>query len=323
MTVKRMKYMHIFALGAAYGLLMRVAFGMAPFLHVISRGVADGPMTVSFVVLVPLLIGVLTVYGAREDAPRVVFALTAPWAPLFFFVAGTAMLVIEGSICIALAFPIFMISASLGGLLGLVLVRNVKFKSSSMNALLMLPLLSGYAETHVALPQETSQSTETIHIAAKPEVVWGLINRAVDIQPAEMSGGLAYMIGVPYPIEAVTQPGAAGRVRKLRWAKDVRFDEPITAWKENRYIKWTYDFKPDSFPPGALDDHVLIGGRYFDLVDTSYRLQPEAGGTRLDIVVSYRVSTNFNWYAAWWGKVLVDDSANAILRFYKRRSEQA
>ncbi|RFP11801.1 SRPBCC family protein [Duganella sp. BJB488] len=280
-------------------------------------------MLASFVVLVPLVLGIYTVYAARDDAPGYGYAVLAPWAPMFAFVGGTALLLIEGTICIAMALPIFMISASLGGLIGLVLVRNVKFKSSSMNALLMLPLLSGYAETHIALPQQTGQSTETIHIAAKPEVVWGLINRAVDIQPTEMSGGLAYMIGVPYPIEAVTQSNDAGRVRKLRWAKDVRFDEPITAWEENRYIKWTYDFKPDSFPAGALDDHVLIGGRYFDLIDTSYRLQPEAGGTRLDIVVSYRVSTNFNWYAGWWGRVLVDDSANAILRFYKRRSEQA
>jgi hypothetical protein len=65
----------------------------------------------------------------------------------------------------------------------------------------------------------------------------------------------------------------------------------------------------------------LIGGKYFDLVDNSYKLVPEAGGTRLDIVVNYRVSTNFNWYSAWWGRVLVDDSAAAILRFYKNRSE--
>ncbi|WP_254451825.1 SRPBCC family protein [Duganella vulcania] len=318
-----MKKLYLFAFGAAYGLLMRVVFGFAPFFHTEYMGAASGPMLTSFVVLVPLVLGIYTVYAARDDAPEYGYAILAPWAPMFAFVGGTALLLIEGSICIVMALPIFMISASLGGLLGLVLIRNVKFKSSSMNALLMLPLLSGYAETHVALPQQISQSTETIHIAARPEVVWGLINHAVDIQPAEMSGGLAYMIGVPYPIEAVTQPGAAGRVRKLRWDKDVRFDEPITAWEENRYIKWTYDFKPDSFPAGALDDHVLIGGRYFDLVDTSYRLQPEAGGTRLDIVVSYRVSTNFNWYAAWWGRVLVDDSANAILRFYKRRSERA
>lgn len=137
-----------------------------------------------------------------------------------------------------------------------------------------------------------------------------------------MKDGLAYMIGVPYPREAITQTAPDGsRVRKLRWAKDVSFDEPITAWEENCFVRWTYAFKPDSFPPGALDDHVLIGGKYFDLVDTAYRLTPEAGGTRLDIVVNYRVSTNFNWYAAWWGRVLVDDSAQAILHFYKHRGE--
>ncbi|WP_235914255.1 SRPBCC family protein [Rugamonas rivuli] len=318
-----MKKRTIFAIGAGYGLLMRLLFAYFPPLQPFGQEAASGPMLGSFVVLVPLLIGIYTVYSARGQSPSASFAIVAPWAPLFAFVAGTALLLIEGSICIALAFPIFMLFSSLGGVIGMMLGKLNRIKTGAMNALLMLPLLTGYAETHVQLPQQLSRSTESVHIAAKPEVVWGLINHAVDIQPAEMRGGLAYAIGLPYPIEAVTQPVAGGRVRKLRWAKDVHFDEPITAWEENRYIQWTYDFKPESFPPGALDDHVLIGGRYFDLVDTSYRLTPEAGGTRLDIVVNYRVSTNFNWYAAWWGRVLVDDSARAILRFYQRRSEQA
>lgn len=318
-----MKKRYVFAIGAAYGLVMRLLFGLAPFLNPGYKDMAQGPMMASFVTLVPLVIGIYTVHAARGQKPTVGFAVIAPWLPTLAFVGGTALLLIEGSICIAMALPIFLFIASIGGLIGLGLIRFGKFKSGAMNALLALPLLAGYAETKVELPHEFRQSAESIHIAARPELVWGLINHAVDIQPDEMSGGLAYMIGVPYPIEAVTQPAGAGRVRKLRWAKNVRFDEPITAWDENRYIKWDYNFKPDSFPAGALDDHVLIGGRYFDLIDTSYRLTPEAGGTRLDIVVNYRVSTNFNWYSAFWGRVLVDDSANAILRFYKRRSEHA
>ena len=29
---------------------------------------------------------------------------------------------------------------------------------------------------------------------------------------------------------------------------------------------------PDSFPPHALDDHVMLGGHYFDVDSTAYRL---------------------------------------------------
>jgi hypothetical protein len=322
-----MKKTYVFLAGAAYGLLMRIAFGVAPFLNTSDGSAsyqrfAGGPMLWSFVVLVPVLIGIYTVYAARKSNPGLGFALMAPWLPTICFVAGTALLLIEGSICIAMAVPIFILEASVGGLIGWVVIKFVEPGPATMNSLMLLPLLSGYAESHIALPDQTQQSKAAIHIAAKPETVWGLINHATNIQPAEMKGGLAYLIGVPYPIEAITHAEQDGRVRRLRWAKNVHFDEPITAWEENRYIQWTYAFKPESFPPGSLDEHVLIGGKYFDLIDTSYRLVPDAGGTRLEIVVNYRVSTHFNWYSARWGRLLVDDSAQAILRFYKNRSEQ-
>ena len=54
---------------------------------------------------------------------------------------------------------------------------------------------------------------------------------------------------------------------------------------EDRTIAWTYAFTPDALPPNALDEHVLIGGRYFDLVDTACHRVPEDGVARLEIVV--------------------------------------
>ena len=79
-----------------------------------------------------------------------------------------------------------------------------------------------------------------------------------------------------------------------------------------------------SIGPGLAK--AALGGRVGEgqgarLVDTSYRLTPEGQGTRLDIHVTYRVSTNFNWYANVWGRMLVDDSARTILQFYKHRAE--
>ena len=67
-----MKKRYIFALGAAYGLVMRLAFGMLPFLNQGNAANAGGPMLSAFVLLVPTLIGVFTVYAARDDEPGVV-----------------------------------------------------------------------------------------------------------------------------------------------------------------------------------------------------------------------------------------------------------
>src|ERR1700742_2285274 len=101
-----MKKGYIFAMGAGYGLLMRLAFGLAPFLNKPGLiGYASGPMLFSFVVLVPLLIGIYTVYAAREKSPSLGSALVSPLVPTLCFVGGTAVLLIEGSICIAMALP--------------------------------------------------------------------------------------------------------------------------------------------------------------------------------------------------------------------------
>ena len=317
-----MKMWHVFALGAIYGVVMRLVFGM-PLLDHPDTHLAGGPMLAAFVMLVPLLIGVFTVHGARRRTKGLLFALVGPWVPMVCFAIGTGLILIEGSVCIAMALPIFCIVSSLGGLLCWIVLKFVDVPQGGVNGLMLLPLLLAWPESQVPLPQATSRSEAAIHIAAPPEAVWRLINDATAISPAEMSDGLVYRIGLPYPVEAVTQESAAGRVRKLRWAGGVAFDEPITAWDENRYIAWTYAFDAHSFPPGTLDEHVLIGGDYFDLVDTAYKLVPEAGGTRLEIVVDYRVSTHFNWYAAPAGRLLVGDAARTILRFYQRRAEAA
>jgi hypothetical protein len=66
---------------------------------------------------------------------------------------------------------------------------------------------------------------------------------------------------------------------------------------------------------------VVLGGKHFDLLSTAYTLTPVNRGTRLDIQVRYRVSTNFNWYANPWARFLVSDTASAILTFYKNRAE--
>lgn len=70
-----------------------------------------------------------------------------------------------------------------------------------------------------------------------------------------------------------------------------------------------------------MDDHVRIGGHYFDLVDTSYSLRPDGTYTRLIVTFRYRLSTRFNWYADPILRVLLVDAADAYLALYKRRSE--
>lgn len=307
--------------GAIYGLLMRLTFGMHLLGLPAVAGYASGAMLNSFLFLVPALIGALTVFRTPETQRSWGRAMILPWLPTLLFVAGTAVLLIEGSICIIMALPIFLFMASFGGFIMWMVLRFFVPSRTTVGALLLLPLATGAVERHMPLPPAIQVSDASVHIRATPAAIWQLINRATAISPSEMDDGWAFRIGVPHPIEAVTVDAGNGRVRKLRWEQGVHFDEPILDWDENRYIRWRYEFAPDSIPPGALDEHVTIGGRYFDLIDTSYRLDPEGDGTRLSIHVSYRVSTGFNWYAARLARLLVDNSAQTILAFYQHRGE--
>lgn len=318
-----LKKRYVLLAGAAYGLLMRLAFGLPMFSSDVRSDTASQAMLWSFVCLVPLLIGALAVYFPGGRPRTIPYAILAPWLPILLFVGGTALLLIEGSVCIAMALPLFLGIGSVGGLLMWCLLRFYRPSNMAMSVLLFAPLLLGLWERELPLPDAMRSADASVQIDAPPEAIWALISDAEAIRPAEMQDGLAYRIGVPYPQSARTVDTAQGRVRRLRWDRGVRFDEPISHWQPNRYIRWSYSFPPGAIPADALDEHIVIGGRYFDLVDTSYRLTPIGQGTRLDIHVTYRVSTNFNWYSATWARLLVDDAAGTILGFYKRRAETA
>ena len=110
-------------------------------------------------------------------------------------------------------------------------------------------------------------------------------------------------------------------VRRVRMAKDVYFDEIVQEARPNELIRWTYRFYADSFPPYAFDEHVIIGGRYFDVLDTSYTLIPNGGTTEVRVSLGFRVNTRFNWYAKPVARFMLGNLLESNLNYYRRRSE--
>jgi hypothetical protein len=103
--------------------------------------------------------------------------------------------------------------------------------------------------------------------------------------------------------------------------RGIAFDQVVRDWEPARRVRYAYRFTSESFPPRALDQHVLIGGPHFDLLDTEYTLEPDTDGTRLRVRMSYRVSTHFNWYARLVARVLVGNFEATALAFYAGRAE--
>jgi hypothetical protein len=303
--------------GALAGLLLRFVFWGKP-------GSAWSAMAGTFIYLAPAAVGAVTVYAAERQARRSwYYYIAAPFVANLFFVGGSLLILIEGLICAVVIVPMFSVLGSVGGLAMGIVCRVTNWPRHAAYAFLAAPLLIAGLGGTPQMAERRDAIHRTIFVNAPPSVVWQQLNRVEGIRPEEFNASWASRIGVPMPVSGITVETPTGRVRQSRWDKAVHFDEPITDWEPERYLRWTYRFTEASFPPHALDDHVLIGGHYFDLLDTSFTLRPAGSGTQLEIAAHYRISTDFNLYASWVAGLLIGNLLDTGLGFYRNRSEAA
>ena len=302
--------------GVAAGLALRLFFWGKP-------GGAYAPMMASFIYLCPVVVGAVTVYVAERRSRRSwTYYFWAPFLANVLFVVGTLLVMIEGLICAVIIVPLF---AALGGAAGLIMgavCRVTKWPKQALLSVGIVPFLLGAVETKLPLPVRIGTVEHTMLVNAAPEAVWRQIMHAENIRPAELDHAWIFRIGVPLPLAGLTRETRDGAVRRVTMGKNVYFDEVITESREHRFVRWIYRFHEDSFPPYALDEHVVIGGHYFDLIDTSYTLAPKGDRTELNVRMRYRVSTQFNWYADPVARILLGNMEEANLNFYRLRSEK-
>ncbi len=306
--------------GAFVGLLLRFVFSD-------NGGTPWSPMVGAFIYGAPVAVGMVTVYLAERQRRRSWgYYIVAPFFATSLFVVGTLLLLIEGWICAVIIIPMFALLGAVGGLVMGAVCRFTNWPRATVYGFAVLPLLIAVVGSAVPTPSAIGRIERSIVIAAPAAAVWHELNNNRDIRAHEIGHAWAMRIGVPMPVSGTTRDTPDGRVRESRWGKNVYFDEVIQAWEPERHVRWTYRFHPDSFPRHALDDHVVIGGHYFDLLDTAYTLEPFGAssslpGTKLTMTVSYRISTQFNVYADWVAQLLLGNLSEEGLRMYKARSE--
>lgn len=305
------------AAGVLAGLALRFVFSG-------QSGDPYATMMASFILLTPLVVGAVTVYVAERQRRRTWFYyFFSAFMANVFCVVGSLLVLWEGLICAILIVPLFALFGGLGGLLMGAICRRTKWPGSSLYSFAALPLVLGLLESGLPLPDSFHSVERQVHIDAPPSEVWRYLQNTGPIAPDEVDQGWIYRIGVPLPEIGITEHSAQGSVRRIRMGKGIHFDQVVAEEQPERYIRWTYRFAPDSVPPRALDDHVAIGGAYFDMIDTSYTLEPSGQGTNLRIHMRYRVSTQFNWYVVPIANALFGNFEETILDFYRRRSESA
>ncbi|QYF91960.1 SRPBCC domain-containing protein [Massilia sp. PAMC28688] len=304
--------------GAVTGLILRIGlFNDAP-------GEMMSAMAAAFIYAGPLAISAVAVYVAERQARRSwkYYAWLGSRANGWAVLAALAV-TIEGLICAIVIVPLFMVIGAAGGLAMGAICQRTNWPRSSVYGFAALPLIlavvlpAGAGDTHIG------HSMRSVVIKAPAAQVWHELHNAAAIEADEVDRAWMYRIGVPLPESGVTRQVGETLVRDVRMGKSIHFAQVASEWRENSYVKWHYRFEPDSIPAGALDDHVKIGGHYFDVVDTIYTLTPKGDATELTISMHYRVSTQFNWYATRVADLLFNNFEKVILEFYARRAEAA
>ena len=284
-------------------------------------------MSVAFIIVVPFAIGYLTIaIRARQGKVEIADRIFAPWLAVVLVLLGCALAAWEGTICIVMMSPIALLFGSLGGLAAGAAVNPAKPTIATMSMLVvaLLPFLVGWTEKRVATPPDIRTVESDIVIHASPPTIWKHIERVSAIASSELPRSWNRSIGFPRPIEATLSHEGVGGVRHATFAGNVLFIETIDVWQPDRDLGFSIHADTSSIPAITLDDHVKVGGPYFDVLHGEYILEPLSDGeTRLRLVSRHRVSTDFNWYARLWTDAVMRDVQRSILYVIKNRCESA
>jgi hypothetical protein len=309
------------AWGLAYGIAARLTFGdtTPPW----ARDWFPA-MSIAFLIVVPFSLGAISVHvAARERQPSWLWCIFGPWIPCSCLVLSMAVLLLEGAICLVMIAPAFFVCASLGGLaMGAVHRYKKTAGSGTIAGVVLLPFVLSPLEHRVPAPTTFRTVRTEIAIDADAATVWKNVVEVPAIQPAEREPSFFQRIGIPRPSEATISFYGKGAVRDARFVEGIRFRETITRWEPNEALGFSIEVDPASVDPKVLDEHVQVGGPYFDVVYGEFSITPAAHGVVLHLESRHRLTTHFNAYASIWSEAVMRDLQRGICRIIQKRSER-
>ena len=308
------------AVGLVYGAVLRFGFGW-------EKGLFQ-TVTVGFVLFTPFAMGFITVFLIERHRAQPFWTwLLYPWIPVLAGVPGAGILLWEGLICIVMFIPIALIAATVGGVAaGLIarIVRSRGSKKASLACVVCLPLIIAPVERQLLSQRDFRSVESAIDIQASSAIVWSNIERVPAIRSSELQPSWSHAIGFPNPVEATLSKEGVGGVRNATFEGGVLFIETVDTWEPDRRLGFSIRAQTDRIPTTTLDEHVTVGGQYFDVLREDYELEPLPNGvTRLHLRSLHRVSTDLNWYAHLWTDAIMQDLQVRILHVIRDRSEQA
>ena len=296
--------------GVAYGLFARFIFGLGiwrDFFEV---------MSLAFIFGTPLSLGFISVWiGPYRLTGKIGDLIIAPWLAALACLFCALALVWEGIICIIIWLPLVIVLSLIGGLLAwlcLKLFKSRRDRNYCVTAVALLPFIVAPLERLHVVASETNTA----------QTVWNQIRSVPLISEREQSRSFSHLLGFPRPLEAKLIGEGVGAIRRATFEHGVLFVETITEWDEPHRLSFSIHADTKNIPPTTFDEHVIVGGKYFDVLNGSYSIENFGGG---DIILhlssEQRLSTRFNFYSHFWTEYLMADLQNYILQIIKTRCE--
>lgn len=309
----------LYAIGipTAYAIVLRLIFGIKTWDEVFSV------MSTTFLFVLPALMGALTVYlSDRLRAKSFWYQFFVPWIPILLFLVITLCLAIEGWACWLMILPIFLLIASIGGVIaGFIKLRKGNDKLN-ISIIVLLPFLISPIEQQMERVPATYRATTHIDINASASAIWDNVTRVKTIEAHEDTGDLTAFLGFPRPLRAELDYKGVGAFREAIFTNGLVFRETVTEYEENKKMVFSIKANTYEIPSTTLDEHILIGGKYFDVLEGTYELEKLGEEQyRLHLYSEFKMRTTFNFYAGWWGQLIMKDIQNNILKVEKKRAE--
>jgi len=176
------------------------------------------------------------IYGARQ--PRSAGAqIGVACLSVLLLAIGLMALAFEGLICIAMAAPLALPLAALGGFCAHVVQKNRRLQRDTAFVAILLLFTPGieWLEHAIARPSPLFEVRSSLDIEAPPEEVWDKVIAFTEIPaPKEWM----FRAGVAYPIRAEMLGRGVGAERHCVFSTGA-FVEPIQIWDAPRLLKFS------------------------------------------------------------------------------------
>ena len=281
-------------------------------------------VSITYIFSLPIILGAIPVlFSTKEQLKSYKSYLLMPWGITLTFFFLCYIMRFDGMICLVVIVAPFLILGTLGAFLYRLFKLKVKGNGTSLYASLLLPLLVFMIEENIQPTNEFHTVLSTIEVDSDRVNVWENIKNVESIKNEEIETHFVHVIGIPKPLNGGLDKEGVGGVRSIVWEKGIKFEEKIKTWNEGNGFSYDINVDPNSIPPSTLDEHVMIGGKYFDVVSGSYKIVPkESNRCLVELSCTYRITTNFNFYGKVWADFIIGDFNSMILEVVKNRSEQ-